>query len=289
MTLPIYSNRHREAQRNHPAQSRLKSNATPGTSRFARHCSCGFTLIELLVVVAIIALLVAILLPSLSRAKEQARRAACASNLHQLVVALHLYSEDNNEKIPATSGYRRNVTNYFRPGEGPNKPESNRFSDFSGMFPKYASTPDLYYCPSGPWRADQLMWPGQSFPFGDTTWFYGRMAGHNIWGRYITYDYLGNQVDDFQGSPPTDIDGNLVEYPKNLSGRGDLVLLTDFNSYTPGGDYAFSNHLPNNGRDIYNPKREGLNVGLTDGSVTWKNESETKAQLNWGPGPWKKF
>ena len=46
----------------------------------------GFTLIELLVVIAIIAILAAILLPVLSEAREQARRAACKSNLHQIYV-----------------------------------------------------------------------------------------------------------------------------------------------------------------------------------------------------------
>ncbi len=56
-----------------------------------RRSSAGFTLIEVLVVVAIIALLVAILLPSLSRARRQARIAVCASNLHQVTSALMMY------------------------------------------------------------------------------------------------------------------------------------------------------------------------------------------------------
>lgn len=56
----------------------------------------GFTLIELLVVVAIIALLVAILVPTVQQAQELARSAVCKSNLHQFGVAGALYSNDNN-------------------------------------------------------------------------------------------------------------------------------------------------------------------------------------------------
>lgn len=244
----------------------------------------GFTLIELLVVVSIIALLISILLPSLKRAKEHAKRAVCASNLHQLIIALHLYTEDNNGELPGLSGYQKHTLNYFRPGEGPNKPESNRFSDFSGLYPKYASEPDLYYCPSGPWRADQLIWPGQPPPWGETTWFYGFFAGHNIWGRYITYDYLGN-------STMIDSKGNPYELPTDLNGRGDLVLMTDFNNNW-GAIYQFSNHPANaqSGGAPYNPVRDGLNVGYVDGSADWKNEAETTAKkLDLPTGGWKKF
>ena len=60
----------------------------------------GFTLIELLVVIAIVALLVNILLPVLSRAKEMGRRAVCGSNLRQIGVAITTYNADNNMAMP---------------------------------------------------------------------------------------------------------------------------------------------------------------------------------------------
>ena len=62
-----------------------------------------FTLIELLVVVAIIALLIAILLPSLKSAREQARVAVCSSNEHQLSVGFHTYATDNVGFLPVYS------------------------------------------------------------------------------------------------------------------------------------------------------------------------------------------
>ena len=60
----------------------------------------AFTLIELLVVIAIIGVLAALLLPVLGRAKESGRAAACLSNLHQIGLALQLYVQDNNNRLP---------------------------------------------------------------------------------------------------------------------------------------------------------------------------------------------
>jgi prepilin-type N-terminal cleavage/methylation domain-containing protein len=68
--------------------------------RFSRDGIGAFTLIELLVVIAIIAILAALLLPTLSRAKIRAQSVSCLSNLRQLQLCFHLYVADNNDFMP---------------------------------------------------------------------------------------------------------------------------------------------------------------------------------------------
>src|SRR5438552_1540459 len=64
----------------------------------------AFTLIELLVVLAVIAIMAALLLPALAKAKEQARGTACRSNMKQLALAFLMYSEDNSDTFPWPGG-----------------------------------------------------------------------------------------------------------------------------------------------------------------------------------------
>jgi len=73
----------------------------------------GFTLIELLVVIAIIALLMGILLPSLNRAREQARKIACLSNMRQMGVALQVYLIDSEYRLPPSSCHCKDPNDHW--------------------------------------------------------------------------------------------------------------------------------------------------------------------------------
>ena len=74
----------------------MKQKATP---RAARGIAWNFTLIELLIVIAIIAILAALLLPALNKAKGKAQQIGCMSNMRQMYQVFHNYSDSNKDEI----------------------------------------------------------------------------------------------------------------------------------------------------------------------------------------------
>jgi len=227
----------------------------------------GFTLIELLVVVSIIAILAAILFPVFSRARENARRSACLSNMKQLGLAFLQYTQDFDEQLPINGS-----TTSGGPGT---RSWDVCIAPYSGQRVGGAS-PMIFRCPSDTSsetrRSYAIPWWGMYAP-GDTATF--------VFGTFGTAQFVGVKQADIPHPSATIM---LVEFPSSspsvTSSTDPLYVNNSFGNYSnsyvtgPGGSGA------DNTQDQSRPGKQlhfnGWNYLFSDGHVKWMQPRQTR-------------
>ena len=216
----------------------------------------GFTLIELLVVVSIISLLVSILLPALSKARDAACRAVCSVNHRSIGSACHTFATENNGNFPEAF-----VSCAFKVVETGKMTSGNRIAIHLLVGGRYVDKEsDIWRCPGDKEpivvTATTNGYPSYSPPFG-------------------TYSYQWNRALGDRRSPMGTIPDDYVIRPFNVDKHHDAATIPVCrdrqwkHDLYPAAYMEFSGYAP--GRYDYgdNHKDRGFNLLLVDGHVDW--------------------
>lgn len=260
----------------------------------------GFTLIELLVVIAVIALLMAIVLPSLRKAKLYAQKIICRNNIRQQCLGVMLYSDDNDSWVPTIdTGFWLWDLSFW---------STNQISNYAGF-----DNNEMYYCPANQLKqADDARfwqfswcntWTGVDFtqpvPLRDESNL--DMNEQQGYYRVMPTLYMFDRIDGDGNStlPATlesDKEAKWISKLSNVRATSSVLMLMDnvisemdevnFFEIDDGGigdwnTFDSSNHPSSHkfpGTNYLKP--DGANTGYADGHVDWRDFEEMEVQIN---------
>lgn len=219
---------------------------------FLRMIRSAFTLIELLVVIAIISLLMAILVPTMTQAKERTRRIVCLNNIHSFIVGIQMYASQNNDALPNGGGHTPILS----------RETIDTLAELMG-------NDQAMVCP----------WLGKQFD-GPVGWnYYGYL--------FIGYNYLGGYQET--PWPLIGLAEDTWISPQQATDKPLMPIITELNAWTkhPGHRMTFAPHgkrgpisdymEPGTGGSTSEQiGADGGNIGMLDGSAHWKDIADMK-------------
>jgi len=238
-----------------------RRNAESEKTRF-QHRMVAFTLVELLVVIAIIALLMSILVPVLSRTREQARRVACMGNIRQFLIGIQVYADDYDGNLPLG-------LSDFKEPEDEHTPILSR-----AVRNALVEIIGDERCLSCPWLRKPFDVPGG--------WYY------TDYGYVLGYNYLGGH----KGTPWPKMNPANAEWksPQQSVDRPSTPVVTELNAWSTDEMMTFAPHgargaileAGDSGNQSFDGATSeqigavGGHVGYLDGSVSWKRIGDMK-------------
>ena len=201
----------------------------------------AFTLIELLVVIAIISILAAILFPVFGRARENARRASCQSNLKQIGLGIIQYVQDYDEIMPgAAVEPPQSVTGYD---------SSNSYfaqHTWQVLLLPYTKSPDIYACPSNTNNSSTIVTDpgtGIKIPFSYAVPFTSNTGAGTDMGGLAIFQYI------YTNNTTGAVVGNVMPVAKITNPSTTIAVTED--SYNHGGQWYLSTGCLNSAVPVF--------------------------------------